>query len=32
VESRVMPIGNVTGMTDDERTELLDWFRDGAPD
>jgi uncharacterized membrane protein len=30
VESRVMPIGNVTGMTDDERTELLGWFRDGA--
>lgn len=31
VETRVMPIGNVTGMTEDERSELLGWFKDGAP-
>ena len=31
VENRVMPIGNITGMTDEERAELLAWFKDGAP-
>jgi uncharacterized membrane protein len=31
VESRVMPIGNVTAMTEGERMELLGWFQDGAP-
>jgi uncharacterized membrane protein len=31
VQTRVMPIGNITGMTDDERTELLAWIHDGAP-
>jgi uncharacterized membrane protein len=31
VESRAMPIGNLTGMTDEERTRLLDWLRHGAP-
>ncbi|MET0279603.1 MAG: urate hydroxylase PuuD [Steroidobacteraceae bacterium] len=30
VASRAMPIGNLSGMTDDERSELLDWIRDGA--
>jgi uncharacterized membrane protein len=30
VSSRAMPIGNLSGMTDDERGELLDWIRDGA--
>jgi uncharacterized membrane protein len=30
VESRAMPIGNLTGMTDTERTQLLDWIRHGA--
>jgi uncharacterized membrane protein len=30
VSSRAMPIGNLSGMTDDERSELLDWIRDGA--
>jgi uncharacterized membrane protein len=31
VQSRAMPIGNLTGMTDSERGELLDWIRHGAP-
>jgi len=31
VESRAMPIGNLTGMTDPERAQLLDWIRHGAP-
>jgi uncharacterized membrane protein len=31
LENRVMPIGNITGMTDEERAELLAWFKDGAP-
>ncbi len=31
VSTRVMPIGNLTGMTDAERTELLDWIAHGAP-
>jgi uncharacterized membrane protein len=31
VEARAMPLGNVTGMTDTERAQLLDWIRHGAP-
>ena len=31
VASRAMPIGNLTGMTEDERSELLGWIHDGAP-
>jgi uncharacterized membrane protein len=31
VRSRAMPIGNLTGMTDPERTRLLDWIQHGAP-
>jgi uncharacterized membrane protein len=31
VDTRAMPIGNLTGMTDAERTQLLDWIRHGAP-
>ena len=30
VASRYMPIGNLTQMTDDERTRIAIWFRDGA--
>ncbi|MDH3733241.1 MAG: urate hydroxylase PuuD [Gemmatimonadota bacterium] len=31
VETRVMPLGNLTGMTDDERAELGRWIADGSP-
>jgi uncharacterized membrane protein len=31
VRTGAMPIGNLTGITDTERTQLLDWIRDGAP-
>ncbi|HEY1315458.1 MAG TPA: urate hydroxylase PuuD [Steroidobacteraceae bacterium] len=31
VQTRAMPIGNLTGMTDPERTQLLDWIQRGAP-
>ncbi|HXA36965.1 MAG TPA: hypothetical protein VNW26_11565, partial [Steroidobacteraceae bacterium] len=31
VAARTMPIGNLTGMTDAERGQLLDWIRHGAP-
>ncbi len=31
VETRAMPIGNLTGMTEPERTRLLDWIHRGAP-
>ncbi|MGA2397031.1 MAG: urate hydroxylase PuuD [Steroidobacteraceae bacterium] len=31
VQTRAMPIGNLTGMTDSERTRLLDWIAHGAP-
>jgi uncharacterized membrane protein len=31
VSSHVMPIGNLTGMTEEERTEMLGWISDGAP-
>jgi len=31
VAARAMPIGNLTGMTDPERTQLLDWIQRGAP-
>jgi uncharacterized membrane protein len=30
VESRAMPVGNLTGMTEQERAELLDWIEGGA--
>ena len=30
VESHAMPLGNLTGMTEEERTQLLDWLRHGA--
>ncbi|MDP8983725.1 MAG: hypothetical protein M3N97_01555, partial [Pseudomonadota bacterium] len=30
VAAGTMPIGNLTGMTDTERTQLLDWIRHGA--
>jgi uncharacterized membrane protein len=30
VDTRAMPIGNLTGMTEPERAELLDWIRHGA--
>ena len=30
VQAGAMPIGNLTGMTDAERTQLLDWIRHGA--
>ena len=31
VETRTMPIGNLTGMTEPERIQLLDWIRRGTP-
>lgn len=31
VDSNVMPLGNLTGMTDDERRELGAWIAQGAP-
>jgi uncharacterized membrane protein len=31
VQTRAMPIGNVTGMTDDERATLATWIAAGAP-
>ncbi len=31
VETRAMPIGNLTGMTEPERTQLLDWIHHGTP-
>ncbi len=31
VETRTMPIGNLTGMTEPERAQLLDWIRHGTP-
>jgi len=29
--TRAMPVGNLTGMTDDERADVLDWMQRGAP-
>ncbi len=29
--SRAMPLGNVTGMTDEERGQLAAWIEAGAP-
>jgi uncharacterized membrane protein len=29
--ARTMPVGNVTGLTDDERSELLAWIARGSP-
>ena len=31
VLTKVMPLGNATGMTDDERALLGRWIRQGAP-
>ena len=31
VKTRAMPLGNVTGITDDERQTLRDWVAQGAP-
>ena len=31
VAARTMPIGNLTGMTDGERSQLLDWIQNGTP-
>jgi len=31
LETRTMPIGNLTGMTDEERARVLAWIRNGAP-
>jgi uncharacterized membrane protein len=31
VDSRAMPLGNVTGMTDEERETLAAWIAAGAP-
>ena len=31
VETRTMPIGNLTGMTEPERAQLLDWIKRGTP-
>jgi len=31
VQAGAMPIGNLTGMTEAERTQLLDWIGHGAP-
>jgi uncharacterized membrane protein len=31
VAAGTMPVGNLTGMTDTERAQLLDWIRHGAP-
>ncbi|GGP28002.1 urate hydroxylase PuuD [Silvimonas amylolytica] len=30
VQMRAMPLGNLTGMTDDERVQIGRWFKDGA--
>jgi uncharacterized membrane protein len=29
--TRAMPVGNLTGMTDGELAEVLDWTQRGAP-
>jgi len=29
--TRAMPVGNATGMTDEERAQVLAWIRNGAP-
>ena len=31
VATNAMPIGNLTGMTDAERVQLLDWIRRDSP-
>jgi len=31
VVSRAMPLGNQTGMTEDERALIARWYRTGAP-
>jgi uncharacterized membrane protein len=30
VETRAMPVGNLTGMTEQERAEVLDWIKSGS--
>ena len=30
VDTRMMPLGNLTGMTDDERAVISAWFEAGA--
>jgi uncharacterized membrane protein len=30
IRTRAMPIGNVTGLTEQERAELLAWIESGA--
>jgi uncharacterized membrane protein len=32
VETRTMPLGNMTGMTEDERALLARWIAHGAPE
>ncbi len=29
--TRAMPVGNATGMTEEERAHVLAWIRSGAP-
>ena len=31
VDSQTMPLGNATGMTDEERRKLGEWIAQGAP-
>ena len=31
LSTRVMPLGNLTQMTEDERAEVIAWLSDGAP-
>jgi uncharacterized membrane protein len=31
LSTRAMPVGNVTGLTDEERAEMLAWIERGAP-
>jgi uncharacterized membrane protein len=31
IATRAMPLGNITGITEDERTEMLTWIDRGAP-
>jgi uncharacterized membrane protein len=31
IATRAMPLGNITGITEEERTEMLAWIDRGAP-
>jgi uncharacterized membrane protein len=31
IATRAMPLGNITGITEEERTEMLTWIDRGAP-